>query len=181
MFVYNMKYKGFLTDSNYNLIISNKVNGGEVNMDFFNKLGDVITDNGKKVAQKAKEVSELTKLNGQLTIEENRKNTAFLAVGKRFFEESTGEVSTEYISDFSVINEANANIEEIKNQIKLIKKIYYCPNCGASMSINVSFCSSCGSKVKQPDRPKEDEVKQEKEEASEIVEEMEGSIIDEIV
>lgn len=140
-------------------------------MDFFNRLGDVIADNGKKVAQKAKEVSELAKLNGQLTTEENRKNAAFLAIGKRFFEESAGEVSTEYISDFSVINESNANIEDIKEQIKLIKKIYYCPNCGASMSISASFCSSCGSKVKHSEKAKE--------EASEKEEETEGSIIDE--
>ena len=140
-------------------------------MDFFNRLGDVIADNGKKIAQKAKEVSELAKLNGQLTTEENRKNAAFLAIGKRFFEESAGEVSTEYISDFSVINESNANIEDIKEQIKLIKKIYYCPNCGASMSISASFCSSCGSKVKHSEKAKE--------EASEKEEETEGSIIDE--
>ncbi|NLZ80581.1 MAG: zinc ribbon domain-containing protein [Clostridiales bacterium] len=148
-------------------------------MDFFNKLGDIISDNGKKVAKKAKDVSELTKLNGQLTTEENRKNAAFLAVGKRFFEESVGEVSTEYISDFSVINESLANIEEIKNQIKMIKKIYHCPNCGANMSINASFCSSCGSKVKHPDKPKEDEVNP-KEETSDQVEIIQTNIIDEI-
>lgn len=160
------------------------MNGGEVNMDFFNKLGDVISNNGKKVAQKAKDVSELAKLNGQLVTEDNRKNAAYLAIGKRFFEESVGEVSTAYISDFSVINESLANIEEIKNQIKQIKKIYYCPHCGASMSINASFCSSCGSKVKHPEKPKEDVVEDEVNEHEESSVELQTSndtVVDEIM
>lgn len=143
-------------------------------MSFFNKLGDAISDNGKMVAQKAKDVSELARLNGQLATEENRKNSAFLAIGKKVFEQSVEEVSSEYISDFSVINEANANIEEIHEKIKLIKKISHCSNCGASNSINASFCNSCGSKVKHTEKTKEDIVEDEESTENDVAYESEA-------
>lgn len=136
-------------------------------MAFFSKLTETLSDTGKVVAQKAKDVAEITKMNGQIATEENRINAAFVAIGKRFFEEAAGEISDEYINDFSVINESRAKIKELQEQIKDIKGVFNCPGCGAEVSTDSAFCSSCGAKIEQPKPEKEEESCSE--EAPEVV------------
>ena len=123
-------------------------------MQFFSKITETISDTSKVVAQKAKDISDLTRLNSQISTEENRINAAFLAIGRRYFE----EVSEEYISDFSAINDARAKIRSYQDQISIIKGICTCQNCGAEVSNEAVFCSACGTKVEKPE-PKKEEKK----------------------
>ena len=127
-------------------------------MQFFSKITETISDTSKVVAQKAKDISDLTRLNSQISTEENRINAAFLAIGRRYFEENAGEVSEEYISDFSAINDARAKIRSYQDQISIIKGICTCQNCGAEVSNEAVFCSACGTKVEKPE-PKKEEKK----------------------
>ncbi len=54
-------------------------------MDFFNKLAETITDTGKVVAQKAKDVAEVSRITNQISVEESRINAAYLSIGKRLY------------------------------------------------------------------------------------------------
>lgn len=129
-------------------------------MQFFSKITETISDTSKVVAQKAKDISDLTRLNSQISTEENRINAAFLAIGRRYFEENAGEVSEEYISDFSAINDARAKIRSYQDQISIIKGICTCQNCGTEVSNEAVFCSTCGAKLEKPE-PKKEEKKEE--------------------
>lgn len=126
-------------------------------MAFFDKFKETVSDTSKMVAQKAKDVAEVTKLNGQISSEEAKIKEAYLAIGKRYFEENMGEISDAYINDFTIINEAKARISELQEQIKTIKGVFACPNCGAEVTTDSAFCSSCGAKVEAP-APKEEET-----------------------
>lgn len=119
-------------------------------MAFLGKIRETVTDTSKMVAQKAKDMAEVTKLNGQISTEESKIKEAYLAIGKRYFEENMGEVSDAYINDFTIINEAKARISELQEQIKTIKGVFSCPNCGAEVTTESSFCSSCGAKIEAP-------------------------------
>ena len=74
-------------------------------MAFLGKIRETVTDTSKMVAQKAKDMAEVTKLSGQISSEESKIKEAYLAIGKRYFEENMGEVSDAYINDFTIINE----------------------------------------------------------------------------
>ncbi len=126
-------------------------------MDFFNKLAETITDTSKVVAQKAKDVAEVTKLNNQISIEENRINAAYLSIGKRFYEENAGEVMEAYIQDFSVINESKAKIQDLKAQLIQLRGVCQCPQCNAEVPTTFAFCNFCGAKLIVPE-PKEENV-----------------------
>ncbi len=119
-------------------------------MDFFDKIKGTVTDTSKIVAQKAKDKTEVIKLKHQISTEEEKIKEAYLAIGKRYFEENIGEVSDAYINDFTIINEAKARICELQEQIKTIKGVFSCPNCGAEVTSDSSFCSSCGAKIDPP-------------------------------
>lgn len=127
-------------------------------MAFFNKFKETVADTSKMVAQKAKDVAEVTKLNGQISSEEAKIKEAYLAIGKRYFEENMGEVSDAYINDFTIINEAKARISELQEQIKTIKGVFACPNCGAEVSTDSAFCSSCGTKIEVPAAKEEETI-----------------------
>lgn len=126
-------------------------------MDFFNKLAETITDTSKVVAQKAKDVAEISKITGQISAEESRINAAYLSIGKRFYEENAGEVMEAYIQDFSVINESKAKIRSLKEQLKQLKGVSKCPQCGAEVSANSAFCNFCGAKL-IVEEPKEENI-----------------------
>lgn len=132
-------------------------------MAFFSKLTETISDTSKVVAQKAKDVAEITKLNNQISNEEDRINAAYIAIGKRFFEENAGEVSEAYISNFSIINDSKAKIRQYQDQIKVIKGVSVCSNCGAEVPMGAAFCNACGSKVEQPKAEKDSTVEENEE------------------
>ncbi len=136
-------------------------------MAFLGKIRETVTDTSKMVAQKAKDMAEVTKLNGQISTEEIKIKEAYLAIGKRYFEENMGEVSDAYINDFTIINEAKARISELQEQIKTIKGVFSCPNCGAEVTTESAFCSSCGAKIEAPLHKEESPVVEPTEETKE--------------
>lgn len=136
-------------------------------MAFWGKIRETVTDTSKMVAQKAKDMAEVTKLNGQISTEEIKIKEAYLAIGKRYFEENMGEVSDAYINDFTIINEAKARISELQEQIKTIKGVFSCPNCGAEVTTESAFCSSCGAKIEAPLHKEESPVVEPTEETKE--------------
>lgn len=143
-------------------------------MDFLNKLAETITDTSKVVAQKAKDVAEVSKIHNQISVEENRINAAYLSIGKRFYEENAGEVMEAYINDFSVINESKAKIEQLKEQLIQIKGVYKCPTCSAEVPSTAAFCSVCGAKLIVPE-PKEESIVEPEAEKKEDAPKSEGN------
>lgn len=126
-------------------------------MDVINKLVETLTDTGKGVVQKAKDVAEVSKIHNQISVEESRINAAYISIGKRFYEENAGEVMEAYIQDFSIITESKAKIQSLKEQLKQLKGVFKCPQCGAEVPASSAFCSSCGAKL-IVEEPKEENV-----------------------
>jgi len=142
-------------------------------MDVINKLVETLTDTGKGVMQKAKDFAEVSKIHNQISVEESRINAAYLSIGKRFYEENAGEVMEAYIQDFSVITESKAKIQSLKEQLKQLKGMYKCPQCGAEVPANSAFCSSCGAKLIVEEPKEENVVDSEEATASESTEQTE--------
>lgn len=126
-------------------------------MDFLNKLAETLTDTGKVVAQKAKDAAEVSKITNQISVEENRINAAYLSIGKRFYEENAGAVMEAYINDFSVINDSKAKIQNLKEQLKQLKGVCRCSQCGNEVPSTFSFCNFCGAKM-LVEEPEEENV-----------------------
>ena len=78
-----------------------------------------------------------------------------------------------YIQDFSVITESKAKIQSLKEQLKQLKGMYKCPQCGAEVPANSAFCSSCGAKLIVEEPKEENVVDSEETTASESTEQTE--------
>jgi len=120
---------------------------GVTKMAFFDELGKTISNTGKNVAKKAKDLAEVTSLNSQVSSDEEIINAGYRAIGKEYFAAHNGDESDPYAGQFKKILDAQAHIETLKSQIEQIKGTRTCPKCGADVTLGVLFCPSCGNKL----------------------------------
>lgn len=133
-------------------------------MAFFDKIGETISTKSKDVAKKAKDFANITKLNSQISTEEDKVNTTFQSIGQDYFAQNKDDVTNVYVERFQVILDAQQRIDKMQKEIQSIKGTKQCTNCGGDVAVNTSFCSSCGSKVEEePEDVQEPEQAQEQE------------------
>jgi len=117
-------------------------------MAFFDELGKKISKTGADAAQKAKNMAETVKLNGLISDEEKRIKDLWTQIGKQYcetFGESPDPALAAYVAD---IKQASANIDSYEADVRRIKGVITCDNCGGAVSSTAPFCSTCGSPVK---------------------------------
>lgn len=121
-------------------------------MDFFTDLGNKITNTGKSVADKAKDLTELTKLNAKMVSEENKLSKAYGEIGKLYYTQSQGELDEVYEEYAEAAKAALSEIAVLKERIKTLKGVRVCVQCGKEIGKNDLYCSSCGAK-NEPEEP----------------------------
>ena len=115
-------------------------------MELFEKIGDKISKGGKDVAKKAKDISDLAKLNSKVHSYEDIIKDVLQQIGKQYFEANKGNPAPEFMELFQQVINAQGAIEQCKEEICSIKGVRGCVSCGAEMPSNSTFCPSCGSK-----------------------------------
>ncbi len=115
-------------------------------MEIFNKIGDTITSKSKDVAKKAKDLAEVTQLNSQLSGQKNALESYMTQLGKAYFAKYESNYDAQFSEIIEAIRTTQGNIEGIEKQIKTIKGMDKCTNCGSDIPSSVLFCSTCGTK-----------------------------------
>lgn len=118
-------------------------------MDFFQKLGNTLSNTGKDIAKKTKDMSDISRLNHEITKQQESIDRLYAQIGKLYFEKYSNLDYSDLKELCNSINEANTKIEEFKEEIVQIKGITKCPKCNSEISNSVTFCSSCGYKLKE--------------------------------
>lgn len=116
-------------------------------MAFFDKIGETITSASNNVAQKTKEMSEVSNLNKQVNANEGTIQNAYLEIGKIYYANNMSNPDPLYQGNCRLIQESTANVVRLKEQIRSIKGISICPNCGSELSKDSMFCQGCGYRV----------------------------------
>ena len=120
-------------------------------MDAFDETIQKAKDIFDTACKKTEEVVNVQKLRLDLSSVENRLNKSYATLGRLQFvkikdeESSDPEIST-VVQD---IKEKISEIEELRAKITELTGKINCPSCGATLPSNASFCSRCGSKVKE--------------------------------
>ena len=126
-------------------------------MGFFDQMKDIagkvgntvekgaksITDNSKKFAEKSKLKSEISQL-------EEEVNSAYISIGKVYFEKLRENPEPECSNAVDTITKNGARLEQLRNQLNSLEDKIPCANCGASLSKEQKFCDKCGAKVIVP-------------------------------
>lgn len=124
----------------------------------FEEIGKKISQTGKAAGDKAKQVSEIAKLNIKLGTAEKEADELLLMLGKKAYEASKGNADSEFFGECEEIAAKLDSVKEIKAQIHALKGVVICGKCGAEVDLENEFCGKCGAKVEKSEIKPEPEV-----------------------
>ena len=125
-------------------------------MAFFDKISETLSKGSKNIIDKTKDLTDIAKLNGQISSEENKIRDAYIALGKAYYKKYRNHPDASEAVQFETIANAEIAIAKYKTEIQAIRKVTICHNCGAEIASDALFCPKCGAKKGSV---KEEEVK----------------------
>jgi hypothetical protein len=113
-------------------------------MAFLNDLGKMLGETGKTAAGRVKDMSSAIQLRAKVSAEQDSRDKAFMAIGKKIFEQHAAVFEDEFAAEFRTISEASQRIRDLEARISELEGTRVCPECGARVARGAKFCSSCG-------------------------------------
>lgn len=113
-------------------------------MAFWDNFSQKASETTAKAMQKAKEMSDIAKLNSMISEEETKINNTYYQIGKLYIAMHLHDYEEEFVGMITTIREADEKIKSYKQQLQDIKGVMCCTQCGAEIQAGVAFCSSCG-------------------------------------
>lgn len=136
-------------------------------MDFLNKMGETLTSKSKDVAKKAKDITEIAKLSGQIGIREADLNRIYQELGRLVYAQKSEWFNQQLSEKVGQADEVNQEIERMKKELLALKGLKQCPGCGEEISDEVVFCPKCGARMPEAEQETEAEAADTAEAASE--------------
>lgn len=145
-------------------------------MSIIDKIGSSVIDVGGSISQKAKEISEQARINGELVKYKENREECMRRLGELVYQEKCNGVvanTEELLQEIQVIDRFIANLTNSMNDLKGVaicsscgdevlrdsvfcpscgyrmelRTAWDCPNCGKELENGVKFCTSCGTRV----------------------------------
>ena len=113
-------------------------------MGFFDDFGRKVADSGQKTMQKAKDLSDIVRINSLISQEEDKINNTYYQIGKLYVSIHGNDGEEEFSALINTVIELEQNVKKLKKQVQDIKGVQRCEKCGAEIPRGVAFCSSCG-------------------------------------
>lgn len=117
-------------------------------MSIFDDLKDKLTEASSTTMQKAKDISETTRLNKVISDSQKQIQGLYSEIGYTVYCTYRENPIPEVAESFRQIDELLRGIEECQSQIKELNTGSICPSCGAKIKQGMKFCSICGSELK---------------------------------
>lgn len=140
-------------------------------VEFFENLGEIISDKAKVVGKKTEEIVEVVskktgevvdvvakkteqtvevqKIKGQIRTMERNNERDYQDIGKMVYDKFKNGVEIEdaYRELCEAIKAREEEIEKAKESVAELKGLDVCPTCKAHVDANVTFCPKCGAKI----------------------------------
>lgn len=112
-------------------------------MAFFEKIGGAITSGVGATANKAKEVTDQTKLGSEINTKKKELKEIYAQIGKLYVENAEADKLCELKTNATELSKYIESLEEKYNDAKGLKK---CEICGEIIDNASVFCAHCGGK-----------------------------------
>lgn len=118
----------------------------------FEKFVETINNTGKAVGEKARQGSDIAKASIKITAEEKALTDIYTEIGKLYFDNHKDNPCCEEMKALcDKAAEKIASLEGLKAQVRAIKGVNVCANCGADVPLENDFCGKCGAKIDRPE------------------------------
>ncbi|NSW89623.1 MAG: zinc-ribbon domain-containing protein [Firmicutes bacterium] len=120
-------------------------------MPLFDNLSKKVSEAAQAAAKKSTELVEITKLNMNISSEEDKIKKLYIKIGESIYAKfcSGLQIDPDFINDCEEIKSHLEAIKGLKAKIMEIKNIKLCTSCGTEIDRNVMFCPKCGAKQEQ--------------------------------
>lgn len=122
-------------------------------MAFIENVKGKFSQAGASTVQKAKELSELARLNSAVSDAEKQISELYGKIGYEVYCAYHDAPLPEVAELIGQVSALHQNIQDCKAQIKAINTANTCPQCGAKISKGMAFCSGCGFKLPVVEQP----------------------------
>lgn len=116
-------------------------------MSFFDNIGSKASAAGQAAAEKARNFAEVNRLNGVVSDHEKRISRLYFEIGQSYYERHKDDPEAEELERIAAITDTNEKIAVCREQIKTLKGVEKCPNCGADVQNGSQFCNNCGTRM----------------------------------
>lgn len=115
-------------------------------MKIFEKVGE----SGRGVADKAKNITEISNMKRKIIYEEERINEIFADIGKKYYKHRLNAVGG-FDAICEDIDTRRHRIKKMKYEINLMRGFKVCTKCDSEISEKFMYCGVCGAKLPDPD------------------------------
>lgn len=119
-------------------------------MAFFDKIGETISSKSRGVAQKAKDMAEISDLNKQINQCNQKINDSYMEIGYYYYQAHKDDGDDPFAAQCANIRQAMEQAEALRGQIQRIKGVRVCPNCHAEVPHDSQYCGYCGFRLAPP-------------------------------
>lgn len=134
--------------------------------DIIKKITDTITETGKNVGEKTKQVGNTAKLNAKIISSERSISENYTLIGKYYYDTYKENPDADIADAVNSVTASLETIDEMKEQLLALKGLVKCDKCGANCPIEDSFCGKCGAVLEKPEVA--EEVAEDAEEKADI-------------
>lgn len=118
-----------------------------MSMSFFDEMGKTVGSAARKTAEKSKELYEVTRLNFQVSAQEDIVKAAYMELGKKYYQANKAVVPEDQQAIFGKVAAALDQIEQLRKKINEVREMKTCPKCGNGVEKDAVYCSRCGEKM----------------------------------
>lgn len=147
--------------------------------DIFKKIGDTITETGKTVGEKTKQVGNAAKLNAKIISSEHSISDNYTIIGKYYYDTYKNNPDEEIAETVNAVTASIETIAQLKSELLAIKGLVKCHSCGNECPYEDSFCGKCGAALEKPEPVSESDEEPEETERIEVDAEETAEISDE--
>ncbi|MDE6835315.1 MAG: zinc ribbon domain-containing protein [Ruminococcus sp.] len=115
--------------------------------DLAGKVGNTVEKGAKSISDGSKKMAEKSKLKSEISQLESATNTAYIVIGKAYFEEAVSNSDPDCINAVETVTKNVPRLEQLRRQLDALDDKVSCQNCGASLFKDQKFCDKCGAKV----------------------------------
>ena len=110
-------------------------------------IGEKVVKTGKEAVDKTKELAQIVKLKANLRNLDKKAKNAYAKIGKEYVRLNEGKEDVIMPEIFEEIASLKNEAAEIKKQIRELKGLVACPECGKEHDESADFCSACGTEL----------------------------------
>lgn len=119
-------------------------------MSIIDKLSSGVSEAGNTITQKAKGISELTKVSSEISKNKARRDECIRKLGEAYYQaRKAGEEldAEEMIRELELVD---GILDKLTESLCQLKGIVICEKCGTEVAKGSAFCPACGAQVRQP-------------------------------